>query len=153
MPVCSDSDHVNCPGGFGPSWVAALVNTVGKSRFWDSTAIFVQWDDWGGLYDHVPPPYEDYDGLGFRVPLLVISPYAKKNFVSHVRYETASVLRFAEDLWGLKQLAAADARANSPSADCFDFSQHPRDFVPIEAPKPPKFFMHLAPEYFAPDYE
>ncbi len=83
-----------CGGGFGPSWVAALVNAVGKSKFWDSTAIFVQWDDWGGLYDHVPPPYKDYDGLGFRVPLLVISPYAKQNYVSHVQYETASVLRF-----------------------------------------------------------
>ncbi|MBV9333174.1 MAG: hypothetical protein JO146_04135 [Candidatus Eremiobacteraeota bacterium] len=152
-PVCSDSDHVNCPGGYGPSWVAALVNTVGKSKFWDSTAIFVQWDDWGGTYDHVPAPYADYDGLGFRVPLLVISPYAKKGFVSHVRYETASVLRFAEDLWGLNQLAAADARANSPAGDCFDFSQKPRGFVPIKAPKPPKFFMHQAPEYFAPDYE
>ena len=99
-PVCDDSDHVNCAGGYGPSWVAALVNAVGKSKFWDSTAIFVQWDDWGGLYDHVPPPFEDYDGLGFRVPLLVISPYAKKHYVSHVQYETASVLRFAEDLFG-----------------------------------------------------
>ena len=91
----------NCGGGYGPSWVAALVNTVGESKFWNSTAIFVQWDDWGGLYDHVPPPYRDYDGLGFRVPLLVISPYAKQNYVSHVQYETASVLRFAEDLFGL----------------------------------------------------
>ena len=63
--------------------------------------IFVQWDDWGGLYDHVPPPYKGYDGLGFRVPLIVISPYAKKNYVLHVQYETASVLRFAEDLFGL----------------------------------------------------
>ena len=45
VPVCDDSDHVNCPGGYGPSWVSALVNTVGKSKFWDSTAIFVQWDD------------------------------------------------------------------------------------------------------------
>ena len=54
-PVCSDSDHTNCGGGYGPSWVAALVNTVGRSKFWDSTAIFVQWDDWGGLYDHVAP--------------------------------------------------------------------------------------------------
>jgi len=152
-PVCSDSDHVNCPGGYGPSWVAALVNTVGKSKFWDSTAIFVTWDDWGGTYDHVKPPYVDYDGLGFRVPLLVISPYAKKSFVSHKQYETASVLRFAEDLWGLNQLAAADARANSPAGDCFDFSQKPRDFVPIKAPKPPKFFMHQGYEYFAPDYE
>ena len=71
----------------------------------------------------LPPPYKDYDGLGFRVPLLVISPYAKQNYVSHVQYETASVLRFAEDLWGLGQLAAADKRANSPAEDCFDFSQ------------------------------
>jgi phospholipase C len=154
-PVCDDSDHVNCAGGYGPSWVSALVNTVGESKFWDSTAIFVQWDDWGGLYDHVPPPYQDRDGLGFRVPLLVISPYAKQNYVSHVQYETASVLRFAEDLYGLNQLAIADRRANSPAADCFDFSKRPRAFVPIKAPKGPGFFMHNrgAENYFAPDYE
>jgi phospholipase C len=153
-PVCDDSDHVGCAGGYGPSWVAALVNTVGKSKFWDSTAIFVQWDDWGGTYDDVPPPYEDYDGLGFRVPLLVISPYAKRNHVSHVQYETASVLRFAEDLYGLGRLAAADARANSPAMDCFEFSQKPRPFVRIQAPLPPKFFMHqFGDDYFAPDYE
>jgi phospholipase C len=152
-PVCSDSDHVNCGGGYGPSWVAALVNTVGKSKFWDSTAIFVQWDDWGGLYDHVPPPYEDYDGLGFRVPLLVISPYAKHGYVSHVQYETASVLRFAENLFGLDPLAAADNRAASPARDCFDFSQPPRTFVKIAAPLPPKFFMREDGEYTVPDYE
>jgi len=153
-PVCADSDHVNCPGGYGPSWVSALVNTVGKSKFWDSTAIFVQWDDWGGLFDHVAPAYKDRDSLGFRVPLLIISPYAKKDFVSHVHYETASVLRFAEDLYGLDQLAPADRRANSPAGDCFDFSQAPRPFVKIEAPLPPKFFMGPLPnDYFAPDYE
>src|SRR5580704_7020829 len=153
-PVCDDSDHVNCPGGYGPSWVAALVNTVGKSKFWDSTAIFVMWDDWGGTYDHVPPPFKDYDGLGFRVPLLVISPYAKKNFVAHTEYETASVLRFAEDLYGLGQLAPADKRANSPAKDSFDFSQQPRKYVKIAAPKPPSFFMHrFNSDYFAPDYQ
>ena len=152
-PICSDSDHVNCPGGHGPSWVAALVDTVGESKFWDSTAIFVQWDDWGGLYDHVPPPYKGVDSLGFRVPLLVISPYAKHGFVSHVQYETASVLRFAEDLWGLAQLADADKRATSPAADCFDFSQKPRAFVHIKAPLPPKYFMQQHEDYFAPDYE
>ena len=153
-PVCTDSDHVNCPGGYGPSWVAALVNAVGKSKFWNSTAIFVQWDDWGGLYDHVPPPYAGRDGLGFRVPLLIISPYAKHNYVSHVQYETASVLRFAEDLFGLGQLAAADKRATSPAADCFDFNQKPRPFVKIKAPLPAKFFMNQSrSEYFAPDYE
>ena len=153
-PVCDDSDHVNCPKGYGPSWVSALVNTVGKSKFWNSTAIFVMWDDWGGLYDHVPPPYAGADGLGFRVPLIVMSPYAKQNYVSHVQYETASVLRFAEDLYGLNQLADADKRANSPADDCFDFTQNPRPFVEIKAPLPPKFFMRrFTDDYFAPDYE
>jgi phospholipase C len=153
-PVCDDSDHTNCGGGYGPSWVAALVNTVGQSKFWDSTAIFVIWDDWGGLYDHVPPPYADYDGLGFRVPFIIISPYAKRGHVSHKQYETASVLRFAEDLFGLGQLAAADKRALSPARDCFDFQQKPLPFVNISAPKPPKFFMQQLPDdYFAPDYD
>lgn len=133
---------------------SALVNTVGKSKFWNSTVIFVQWDDWGGLYDHVPPRYLNRDSLGFRVPLLVISPFAKQNYVSHVHYETASVLRFAEDLFGLGQLAAADKRAISPTTDCFDFSQRPRPFVKIQAPEPPRFFMQkLGDDYFAPDNE
>jgi phospholipase C len=152
-PLCVDSDHVNCGGGYGPSWVAALVDRIGMSKFWKNTAIFVQWDDWGGLYDHVPPPFTDYDGLGFRVPLLVISPYAKQNYVSHAQYETASVLRFAEDLWGLGRLAAADRRAASPAGDCFDFSQKPRPFVPIKAPKGPGFFLRQNNDYRAPDYE
>ncbi len=152
-PVCSDSDHSNCGGGFGPSWVAALVNALGQSKFWGSTVIFVQWDDWGGLYDPVPPPFKDYDGLGFRVPLLVISPYAKKNYVSHVQYETASVLRFAEDLFGLGQLSAADQRAASPADDCFDFSRRPRAFVPIKAPRDRKFFFDQPNDNRAPDYE
>jgi phospholipase C len=154
-PECAESDHIECGGGYGPSWVSAVVNTVGESKFWSSTAIFVQWDDWGGFYDHVAPPFEDYDGVGFRVPLLVISPYAKKNHVSHVQYETASVLRFAEDLYGLPQLAAADTRANSPAADCFDFSQNPRPFVKIQAPYPAKFFIHhrFPNSNQAPDYE
>jgi len=142
-PECPESDHTECAGGgYGPSWVAAIVNTVGKSAFWDSTAIFVQWDDWGGYYDHVAPPLEDYDGVGFRVPLLVISPYAKADFVSHKQFETASVLRFAEDLYGLPQMAAADTRAASPAADCFDFAQQPRAFVPIKAPYSATFFVH-----------
>ena len=153
-PVGDDSDHTDFGGGYGPSWVSALVNTVGKSKFWDSTAIFVQWDDWGGLYDPVPPPFKDADSVGFRVPLLVISPYARKDHVSHVQYETASVLRFAEDLFGLRQLAPADKRATSPAKDCFDFSQKPRPFVAIKAPEPPRFFMKQFPDdYFAPDYE
>ena len=144
-PSCPDSDHPSCGGGFGPSWVASVVNAVGESKFWDSTAIFVQWDDWGGFYDPVPPPFEDYDGNGFRVPLVVISPYAKQNYVSHVHYETASVLRYAEDLFGLAQLSAADTRAKSPAKDCFDFNQNPRKFVPIKAPKGQEFFLNQPP--------
>jgi phospholipase C len=152
-PMCENSDHPNCGGGYGPSWVASLVNAIGGSKFWDSTVIFVQWDDWGGLYDHVKPPFKDYDGLGFRVPLLVISPYAKQNHVSSVQYETASVLRFAEDLFGLAHLAKADARATSPAADCFNFSQKPRQFVPISAPRGRDFFLHQPADYRAPDTE
>jgi phospholipase C len=152
-PMCANSDHVNCGGGYGPSWVATLINTIGRSKFWDSTAIFVIWDDWGGLYDPVAPPYKDYDGLGFRVPLLVISPYAKHDYVSHVQYETASVLRFAEDLFGLGRLAAADGRAASPAADCFDFTKSPRRFVPIRSPKGRSFFLNQGDDYRIPDYE
>jgi phospholipase C len=152
-PICINSDHVNCGGGFGPSWVTALVDAVGRSKFWNSTAIFVMWDDWGGLYDHVPPPHVDYDGLGFRVPLLVISPYAKKNYVSHVQYETGSVLRFAEDVFGLPRLAASDTRANSPAADCFDFSRPPRRFVPIRAPRDASFLLRQRDDGRPPDYE
>ncbi len=152
-PTCEESDHVNCGGGFGPSWVASIVNAVGNSPFWGSTAIFVMWDDWGGLYDHVPPAHLDDDGLGFRVPLLVISPYAKRSYVSHVRYEHGSILKFAEDVFGLGRLAASDARANSPAGDSFDFTKPPRPFVPIQAPKGPSFFLHRADDLRPPDNE
>jgi len=150
-PTCENSDHVACGGGFGPSWVASVVNAVGESKFWDSTAIFVQWDDWGGMYDPVPPPFKDYDGLGFRVGLIAIGPYAKKNYVSHVQYETASVLRFAEDLFGLNQLSASDKRAVSPADDCFDFTKPPRKFVPIKAPKDDAFFLRQPGDPRIPD--
>ncbi|MGA8575244.1 MAG: alkaline phosphatase family protein [Candidatus Cybelea sp.] len=150
-PSCPDSDHPACGTGLGPSWVTSVVNAVGKSKFWDSTVIFVQWDDWGGFYDPVPPPFEDYDGLGFRVPLIVISPYAKQNYVSHVQYETASVLRYAENLFGLAQLSVADARATSPAKDCLDFNQKPRKFVPIKAPKNEAFFWNQPPDPRIPD--
>jgi phospholipase C len=125
------SDHPGNRSARGPDWVAKVVDAIGKSPFWSSTVIFVIWDDWGGWYDHVPPPQLDYDGLGFRVPMLVISPYAKANYVSHVQYESASIDRFIEDTFGLGQLAAADARATDPAGDCLDFSRQPRRFVPL----------------------
>ncbi len=150
-PTCEASDHPNCGGGYGPSWVTAVVNAVGESSFWSSTAIFVMWDDWGGLYDHVAPPHVDDDGLGFRVPLLVISPYAKHGYVSHVRYEHGSILKFAEDVFGLGRLAASDARANSPALDCFDFAKPPRAFAPIDAPQKATFFLNRRDDLRPPD--
>ncbi|HEX4013077.1 MAG TPA: alkaline phosphatase family protein [Candidatus Cybelea sp.] len=132
-PTCANSDHAGCNSDDGPKWVAALVNAVGGSKYWKTSAIFVFWDDPGGWYDHVAPKKVDYDGLGFRVPLLIVSPYAKPGYVSHVRYEHGSLLRFVEDRFGLATLSASDARATSPAADCFNFSEAPRSFVPIRA--------------------
>ena len=150
-PTCENSDHASCDTGGGPSWVASLVNAIGQSKFWDSTAIFVFWDDYGGWYDHVAPAKVDYDGLGIRVPLLVISPYAKQGYISSVHYEHGSILKFIEDQFGLAPLSASDKRANSPAGDCFDFSQPPRKFVAIKAPKPPAFFLRHAADVRPPD--
>jgi phospholipase C len=132
-PTCENSDHAGCDSNTGPAWVVSLVNAIGESKYWDSTAIFIMWDEYGGWYDHVKPKKVDYDGLGMRVPLLVISPYAKKSYVSHIQYEHGSLLKFVEDQFGLPRIAAADKRANSPEDDCFDFTQKPRKFIPFKA--------------------
>jgi phospholipase C len=152
-PVCGTSDHVNCGGKLGPQWVSTLVNAIGASKFWDTSAVFVMWDDWGGLYDHVPPPYKDYDGLGFRVPLIMISPYAKDGAVTHKEYETGSILRFVEDQYGLGQLAASDKRANDPALDpaAFDFSQKPRAYNAVPTLYSPLFFKSLPYDGRPPD--
>ncbi len=114
-PTCLNSDHAGrCGSVHGPHWVASLVNAIGQSKYWDSTAIFVTWDDFGGWYDHVPPPFADYDGLGVRVPLIVISPFAKKSYVSHVQYEFGSILKFIENRFGLARWRAA-TRARTAS--------------------------------------
>ena len=145
-PTCRNSDHAGCGSKTGPHWVASLVNAIGDSQYWKTSAIFIFWDDYGGWYDHVPPPYVDYDGLGFRVPLVVVSPYAKRGYVSHVRYEHGSLLRFIEDRFGLSQLSASDARANSPASDCFDFSQSPRKFRKISTPMTERDFEAQPPD-------
>ena len=153
VPTCKNSDHAGCYSDTGPSWVSALVNAIGKSGFWSTTAIFIFWDDYGGWYDPEPPAYVDYDGLGFRLPLLIISPYAKRGHVSHVQYEHGSILKFVEDQFGLGRLAASDTRANSPENDCFDFSQPPRKFVPIKAPYNLNYFMRQPLDPRTPDSE
>jgi phospholipase C len=144
-PTWDTSDHPGFGGGQGPPWVASVVDAIGTSKFWDSTAIFVIWDDWGGLYDPVKPVYEDYDGLGFRVPLLIISPYTPRGTVTHLQYETSSVLRFIEDDFGLAPLAQSDARANDPAVDpnAFDFNAPPRHFQKIQGSRPDAYWASI----------
>jgi phospholipase C len=146
-PTFENSDHSGFDSTGGPAWVASLVNAVGESQFWNSSAIFIIWDDWGGWFDPVAPIYEDYDGLGFRIPMIAISPYAKKGYVTHVQYESSSVLRFMEDNFGLQPLAASDTRAADPASDVFDFSQAPRTFKPFKAKQgaPPHRFLGKPP--------
>lgn len=150
-PTCANSDHAGCNSSTGPSWVASLVNAIGQSTYWDSTAIFIVWDDYGGWYDSQPPPYADYDGLGVRVPMLVVSPYARKGRVSHVQYEFGSILKFSEDVFGLPRLSASDTRATSPQADCFDFHQSPRKFKMISSDEGEDYFLHQPLDLRPPD--
>ena len=150
-PTWANSDHATSLSNTGPQWVASLVNAVGESKFWKTTTIFIMWDEWGGWYDHVPPPYVDYDGLGMRVPLLMISPYAKLGYVTHVQYEHGSILRYIEDNFGLPQLAASDTRANDPAVDAFDYTQKARPFTPIKSQMKADDFIRQPPDPRAPD--
>ena len=117
------------------------MNAVGKSAYWKNTAIVVMWDDWGGYYDNVPPPQLDYTSLGMRVPMIVISPYARPHYVSKTQYEFGSVLKFIEQNFGTASLGSTDARANS-IGDIFNFSQKPTPFQPFNAPFGESYFMH-----------
>jgi phospholipase C len=138
-PTAAASDHAGTTDGSGPSWVASVVDAIGSSKYWNDTAIFVTWDDWGGWYDHVPPPqYNSYE-LGFRVPLIVISPYAKHRYVSHRRHEFGSILKFVEETFNLGTLGTTDVRSDD-LLDCFDFSQQPSRFKKIDAPLPRSYF-------------
>jgi phospholipase C len=108
----------------GENWSTQVINAIMNGPDWSSTAIFLTWDDWGGFYDHVAPRTVDRYGYGFRVPLLVISPFARAGTVDHHEGEFSSILRFVEDNWSLPQLTARDRAAGDLSYD-FDFSQQP----------------------------
>lgn len=150
IPDWANSDHSGSLSATGPSWVASVVNAVGKSKYWNSTAIVVLWDDWGAWYDHVPPPQLDFVGLGIRVPCIIISPYARAHYVSHTQYEFASVLKFVEQTFGLSSLGTSDVRANS-ILDSFNFLQEPRKFVSISSPYSQVRFIKEKPSLKAPD--
>jgi len=108
----------------GENWTVRQLNAVMQGPDWNSTAVFLTWDDFGGFYDHVPPPTVDNFGFGPRVPLLIISPFAKSGFISQTVYEFASLLKFVEQRFGLDPLSDRDAVAND-LLDSFDFSQDP----------------------------
>jgi phospholipase C len=144
VPDWLHSDHPGNNSDEGPDWVASIVNVIGASPLWNSTAIFIMWDDWGGWYDHVVPQSIDNMGPGFRVPLIVVSPYAKHGFVSHQVYETASVLTYMEKDFRLPNLGARDATANDLS-DCFDYSQKPSPYVAIQTKVTVDTLLHEKP--------
>lgn len=123
-PLLADSEHPPRNICTGENWTVSQINAIMNSPYWSSTAIFVTWDDWGGYYDHVPPPSVDYFGLGIRVPMIMISPYVKAQIVIHTQYEFASVLKFAEETFGLRTLTQRDAQAND-MMDAFNFNQQP----------------------------
>ncbi|HTA66796.1 MAG TPA: alkaline phosphatase family protein [Bryobacteraceae bacterium] len=109
----------------GDNQTAGFVNAIMQGPAWISTVVFVTYDDFGGFYDHVPPPQVDQLGLGPRVPLLIISPFAKPGYVSHTVYEHSSILKFIETRYRLQSLTRRDAAASN-MLDSFDFSQPPQ---------------------------
>ena len=112
----------------GMQWTVDQVNAIVKGGLWNQVAIFITWDDWGGWADHVTPPEVEKwkDGTQFRyggrVPCLVLSPYAKKNYVSKTLHSHVSLVKFCETTFGLPSLNARTASADDMS-DCFNFGQ------------------------------
>ena len=152
-PNGPNSDHPGSNSDTGPSWVASIVNAVGESSYWQSTAVVILWDDWGGLYDHVNPPTPQTweDGPGFRVPMLIVAPYVKPH-VEHRLYEFGSVLHFIEDNWNLSTLGRNDEHSNS-IGNAFDFKMKPRAFQKIGAKYSRNFFLNQPISDEAPDTE
>ncbi|MFZ0439437.1 MAG: alkaline phosphatase family protein, partial [Candidatus Sulfotelmatobacter sp.] len=141
IPSGLASDHARSNDGGGPSWVASVVNAIGSSPYWSNTAIIITWDDWGGWYDHVAPPILNSYEYGFRVPLIVVSPYAKQAYVSHVTHDFGSILKFIEGTFNLPSLGYADVPADDLS-DCFNFTQTPTPFQTIAAPLNADYFLN-----------
>ncbi len=164
IPEDCNSDHLGeedqtgkaCDNG--PEWVASVVNAVGQSSYWNSTAIVILWDDWGGLYDNAAPPClskshcrDDQGGLGLRVPMIVVSPYAKlgkssqAGYISHTQYEFASILKYVENNFNLGSLGTTDQRATSID-DVFNYDQKPRAFTVIPSQHDAQYFItHAKP--------
>jgi phospholipase C len=149
IPDGQDSDHALSNDGCGPSWVTSIVNAIGNSQYWPNTTIILTWDDWGGWYDHVPPPQVLAGSnctqwgcgyvYGFRVPMIVMSPYTKPAYISHVNHDFGSILKFIETKFSLPSISTvnggyADSNALDDLSDIFNLNQTPNVFQPITAP-------------------
>ena len=118
------SDHPPASICEGENWFVRTMNQLMASPEWSSTAVILTWDDFGGYYDHVAPPHLDLYGLGPRVPMILISPWAKRGFVDHRTMEFASVLRFIETIFDLPPLTSRDANTDD-MLSAFDFTDPP----------------------------
>jgi phospholipase C len=127
----------------GPMLVRAMLNALMQSKAWDSSAFVITYDGWGGWYDHVDPPSVDEHGYGFRVPTMLVSPYARQGYIDHTTLDHASILKFIQENYGLPPLTTRAAKAASLTS-AFDFAQPPRqariisterDVVPAPEPR------------------
>src|SRR5260370_28737278 len=124
VPNVGDSKHPPKNVQTGMWYVTKLINAVMQSNYWNSCAIVVTWDDYGGFYDHVPPIQTDSYGFGFRVPAIVISPYSRSGVIIHTQYDLTSPLKLIDTKFGLPPLTERDGASNT-MLECFDFTQKP----------------------------
>jgi phospholipase C len=159
-PSDPDSEHPPSSVHQGQAYTTAIINAAMESPDWDSTAIFLSWDDWGGFYDGVVPPAVDQNGYGLRVPSIVISPYARQGFIDHQTLSSDAYLKFIEDdfLGGARLNPKTDGRPDRRPdvredgpilgnlVKDFDFNQTPRP--PLLLPTNPPTDSPWVPAYF-----
>jgi phospholipase C len=143
-PSWGTSEHPGARIRHGQAYVTRLINAIMRGPNWNSTAIFLAWDDWSGFYDHVVPPRVDHNGYGLRVPGLVISPYARRGYIDHQALSFDAYVKFIEDVFmnGARLDPRTDGRPDPRLGDLardFDFEQRPRRplILPLYPPPGP----------------
>jgi phospholipase C len=126
------TEHPISDLSLGERATRTMLNHLMQSDAWERSAFLITYDDWGGWYDHVPPPQIDGRGYGFRVPTLLVSPYARMGHIDHTLLDHTSILKFIEENWNIPPMAERDARANNLTS-AFDFSMNPRPPILVPA--------------------